>query len=139
MVALDGLDALVAHRLVQRRVEGDSVRVGMLHIVSEYAQEQLVGNDDAEAEEFRRAQAQWYLAYAEEARRGMHDSPAQEPAWLDRLDSERDNVRAALVWAVEHEYCALAVRMAAALGRYWSVRGYCREGCTGSNGSSRSP
>jgi len=123
---LDGLESLVDHSLVQRRDDGDSLRVSMLHVVREYAQERLV--DEGHAEEWRQAHANWYLAYAEAARQGIRDNPAQEPFWLDRQEVERANLLAALVWAVEHERSALAVRLAVALGRYWPLRGYYREG-----------
>lgn len=124
--ALDGLAALVDHSLIQRRDEGESVRVSMLHVVREYAQERLEAEGHAEA--CRQAHAEWYLAYAEQARQGIRDDPAREPYWLDRQEMERDNVRAALVWAVDHERTALAVRLAVALGRYWPLRGSYREG-----------
>src|SRR6185437_1752373 len=101
---LDGLESLVDHSLVQRRDDGDSVRVSMLHVVREYAQERLV--DEGHAEEGRQAHANWYLAYAEAARQGIRDNPAQEPFWLDRQEVERANLLAALVWAVEHERSA---------------------------------
>jgi tetratricopeptide (TPR) repeat protein len=49
--------------------------------------------------------------------------------WLDGLQAEHDNLRAALAWATEHEP-VLAGDTAAALWRYWQMRGYLREGRT---------
>lgn len=126
MRVLDALGALVDHCLVQRRDDGDSVSFTMLHVVREFAHEQLAASEHVD--DVRRAHAEWYLGYAAEAQRGMHDDPAREPVWLDHLHLERDNLRAALLWAVEREQATIAVHLAAALGRYWWLRGSYREG-----------
>lgn len=123
---LDGLGVLVAHSLLRRRDEADSVRFSMLHVVREYAQELLEGT--GEATDVRLAHARWCLAYAAGAQRSMRADPAHEAMWLDHLDVEQDNVRAALAWTIEHERADLAVQFASALGRYWWVRGHYRDG-----------
>jgi tetratricopeptide (TPR) repeat protein len=48
--------------------------------------------------------------------------------WIERLDAEHDNFRAALRWAVEQGQWETAARLAGALGRFWYVRGYLSEG-----------
>jgi tetratricopeptide (TPR) repeat protein len=48
--------------------------------------------------------------------------------WLDRLEQEHDNLRAALRWTIELHETDLALRLGAALGWFWFVRGYEREG-----------
>src|SRR5207249_719489 len=65
------------------------------------------------------------LAFAEEAEHNLK-GPSQE-TWLDKLEWERDNLRAAIENSKNHEH---ALRMAAALRRYWRVRGHLSEGRT---------
>jgi tetratricopeptide (TPR) repeat protein len=52
----------------------------------------------------------------------------EQGAWLDRLEQEHDNVRAALRWLLGRRDATTALRLGAALGRFWAMRGYLREG-----------
>jgi non-specific serine/threonine protein kinase len=54
---------------------------------------------------------------------------AQQQEWADRLEAEHDNMRAALSWALERESDA-ALRLAAALARFWEMRARFLEGST---------
>jgi tetratricopeptide (TPR) repeat protein len=65
-----------------------------------------------------------YLALAQEAAPALH-GPRQR-AWLDRLDAERDNLRAALAWALAHEPL-VALDLVVALYRFWEYRTEGRE------------
>ena len=70
-----------------------------------------------------------YLAYAEQAEPALH-GPAQL-AWLERLEREHDNLRAALAWLAECGPAEDGLRLAAALGArvsLWVTRGYLAEG-----------
>ncbi|MCC6756223.1 MAG: tetratricopeptide repeat protein, partial [Solirubrobacterales bacterium] len=51
----------------------------------------------------------------------------EQAGWLDRLEIEHDELRAALAWSLETDVPA-AVRLGGALGRFWQVRGHVREG-----------
>jgi predicted ATPase/DNA-binding SARP family transcriptional activator len=94
---------------------GGGVRYRMLETVRAYGAERrrAAGEDDALA----RAHAGYYLALAEEAEPELRRR--DQLRWLDRLAAERDNLRAALRWAVDSQEAALALRLAAALGWYW--------------------
>ncbi|MBV9094965.1 MAG: tetratricopeptide repeat protein [Streptosporangiaceae bacterium] len=123
---LDGLEELVDQSLL-RRVEGlaDSggPRFGMLFMVREYANEQLAGMPERARVE--RGHAATFLSLAETARRGLQG--ADEQQWLDRLEAEHQNIRAAIDWYTQREPCQ-ALRLAAAMSRFWGVRGHFTEG-----------
>ena len=53
---------------------------------------------------------------------------ADQKIWLQRLEHEQDNLRAALHWAVEHSEVEFAQRMAGALQPFWFRRGLWSEG-----------
>jgi non-specific serine/threonine protein kinase len=102
----------------------DQGRLRMLETIREYAHEQLAATGEiATAQE---AHAHYYLALAEAAAATM--TGPDQPAWLDRLEQEHDNLRAALTWAVETAHPLLGARLAAALWSFWLMRGYSSEG-----------
>ena len=112
---LDDLQSLVDKSLVRRTGE----RFWMLETIREFALERLEESGAAGA--VRGRLASWVLAFAREARPQL--AAARQAEWLDRVDAERDNVRAALEWALESDAGDLAVEVAAGLGRFWWVRG----------------
>ncbi len=123
---LDGLEELVDQSLL-RRVEGvagaGGPRFGMLFLVREYAAERLA--ELPERARVEESHAATFLALAEAARRRLQGPGEQE--WLDRLEAEHQNIRAAIDWYTLHEPCE-ALRLAAAMSRFWGVRGNFTEG-----------
>jgi predicted ATPase/DNA-binding SARP family transcriptional activator/DNA-binding CsgD family transcriptional regulator len=100
-------------------------RYRLLEPVRQYAGEKLAASGDAEV--VRSRHAEFFLALAEEAEpqlKGPH-----QVEWLDRLETEHDNLRAALSWALGREL-DLGARMAGALCLFWYTRGYLSEGRT---------
>ena len=91
-----GLSALVDHSLVQQREEGGEPRFGMLHVIREYALERLEERGGRGAAPGARG----LLPGAGRAG-GAGVERAGAGAWLDRLEREHDNLRAALGWARE--------------------------------------
>ena len=125
---LDLLAQLVDKSLVLVAAEdgpqSEEARYRMLEPVRQYASEMLA--EGGEAQEIRRRHAEFFLALAEEADLGLEG--AQQAAWLRRLDEEHDNIRVALSWSLGRDGDAgLGLRMGAALGEFWYLRGY-REG-----------
>ena len=116
---LDSLQSLVDKSLVRRTDE----RFSMLETIREYAAERL--EQSGEAEEFQRRHAEFFLALAEEAYPNLKGSPK---AWLDRLEAEDDNLRAALDRLEAAGKSQLALQLAGALYRYWYMRGHLGEG-----------
>ena len=121
---LDGVASLVDKSLLSQDEAGPEPRFLMLETIREYALERLETSGEAAAT--RRRHAEYYLALAEQAAPELHG--AQQVAWLDRLDREHDNLRAALGWSRQSGEAELGLRLAGALGWFWSVRGYWTDG-----------
>jgi predicted ATPase/DNA-binding CsgD family transcriptional regulator/Tfp pilus assembly protein PilF len=121
----DGISSLLDKSLL-RQEEGPNgePRLVMLETVHEFAREKL--EESAEAEEIKRVHAQYFLTLAEEAYPELKGSHQLE--WLERLEAEHDNMRAALSWAIERKEVEVALRLGGALSWFWSVRGYHGEG-----------
>jgi predicted ATPase len=96
----------------------------LLETLREYARERLAAS--GEAETVARRHAETYLALAEAAAPELHRR--DQVAWLDRLEREQANLRAALDWLGAHDRWVDALRLATALGWFWIVRGHYAEG-----------
>ncbi len=121
---LDGVVALVDRSLVAPEPQGGEPRFRMLETVREFALEALAAS--GEEEMTRRAHAARLLALAETAR--PHLLGFMQDEWLDHLEIERANLRAALVWAIDGGHADLALRLVNALWLFWNKRGSWREG-----------
>jgi predicted ATPase/transcriptional regulator with XRE-family HTH domain len=124
-VALDGVVSLVDKSLATRTetVGSAEPRVMMLETIREFARERLAVSGEEEA--LHRAHAAYYLALAELTEPEV-TGPHQR-ASLDRLETELDNLRAALAWAIETGDGETAMRIGGALWRFWQMRGYLSE------------
>jgi predicted ATPase len=122
---LDGVQSLVEKSLL-RQEEGPQAepRFVMLETIHEYAREKL--EESGETEEISRAHAAYFLSLAEEAEPELK-GPGQI-GWLERLEAEHDNFRAALSWSLGSGETELALRLAGALWWFWHVRGHWSEG-----------
>ena len=118
-VTLESLGTLVDNNLLRRR-DG---RFVMLETVRRFAVEQL---EETGADELRRRHAEWLTELAETM---QERTLAGEDitVWMDRIQPEHDNIRAALAWSLEHEP-ELTLRQASAFRLFWEVRGNFREG-----------
>jgi predicted ATPase/class 3 adenylate cyclase len=123
--ALEGVESLVEKSLLrQEKGPNGEPRFVMLETVHEYAREKL--QESGEAEEVKKHHAEFFLALAEEGESGMRG--AEAATWLERIESEHDNLRAALSWSLAQEEVELGLRLAGALWRFWHLRGYYSEG-----------
>lgn len=122
---LEELESLVDESLVQQREDATGEpRFLMLETIREYALEKL--DESGEAEVIRRRHADYYLHLAEAAY--PHLTGAEQATWLSRLDTNHDNLRAALGWVRETHDTDLLLRLCSALWLFWYMRGYLSEG-----------
>ncbi len=119
------LESLVDKSLIRRSegVDGE-VRFGMLETIRDFAHEQLVAA--GKESELRGRHAAWYLALAERVQPELMAS--EKGRWLDLLDQEHDNLRAAIGCAIETGAVETAMRLVSALWRFWQMRGHLAEG-----------
>jgi predicted ATPase/class 3 adenylate cyclase len=117
------LQSLLDKSLLRKLGSELEQRYWMLETIREYAAEQLEAF--GEADEISRRHAAHYLALAEEALPSLRGNPKE---WLDRLQAEHDNFRAALDWLEASDQTQQALELAGALSRFWYLRGHLAEG-----------
>lgn len=132
---LDGVESLLDKSLLRHEEGVDAEdRFSMLETLREYALEALfAGKTDAHDKVdsvgadalIERHHAEYYLSLAEAAEPELRGT--QQATWLDRLESDHANLRAALQWSAKHD-ADIVLRLVAALWRYWWLRGYLSEG-----------
>jgi predicted ATPase/class 3 adenylate cyclase/DNA-binding CsgD family transcriptional regulator len=123
---LDHLAALVDKSLVLAEEVNGSTRYRLLETVRQYAAERLAARAGSELDETRGAHRDHYLALVETA--GTHLRGRDAVAWLDRLEAEFDNIRAALAFSLAHPDSAEpGLRLAAGLRWFCNMRGHAGE------------
>jgi predicted ATPase len=122
-IVLDSLCALLNFGFLRREVVAGAPRFVMPETIREYAKEQLEASGEQEASQ--RRHAVFFLALAEDAMPALLGP--DQAAWLDRLQTEHHNLRAAFRWSIAQDP-ELALQLAAALWRFWYARGHIREG-----------
>jgi predicted ATPase/transcriptional regulator with XRE-family HTH domain len=133
---LQGLATLVDHSLLRQdaMLPGEAEpRISMLETLREFAGERLAESGEVEA--LRHRHGCYYADLAETAEPELYG--ATKVALVARLAREHDNLRAVLSWAVRHgdlatvvQRHAIGLRVAAALGRFWLLKGDLTEGYT---------
>jgi predicted ATPase/transcriptional regulator with XRE-family HTH domain len=123
--ALEAVEALVDHSLLRQHAGTvGEPRLVMLETIREYALEQLVTSGERDATEL--AHAHHYLALAEAAELELRGP--EQIQWMGRLETELDNLRAALLWAQIHDVQETGLRLAGALWYFWFLSGRLTEG-----------
>jgi predicted ATPase/DNA-binding CsgD family transcriptional regulator len=125
MSILDLVTSLADKSLVIAETHGREARYRMLETVRQYAHERLL--QAGEEAEVRTRHRVWYLDLAERAEARIYGP--EQTTWLERLEVEHDNLRAALGWSsTEEEDAEIRVRLAAALYRFWHYHTHWGEG-----------
>jgi predicted ATPase len=125
MPVLEGLQELVDQSLLRqvRRPGLSTARYVMLEIIREYAAERL--DTMPEADGVRDAHAAAFLAIV--AADGRPQAGLAKKDWLERAGAELNNIRVALSWYRRRDP-PVALRLAASLSAFWSLRGHHTEG-----------
>jgi predicted ATPase len=123
---LDCAASLIDKSLLRRNDPAPSPEphMRMLDTIREYALERLA--DSGEEAIVRRQHATYFLSLAEQAAAELKGP--RRTTWLNRLEDEHDNLRAALRWAKEQREVQIGLRLAVALEQFWELRSYLSEG-----------
>jgi predicted ATPase len=116
---LDVLASLVDKSLLRKTDK----RFAMLETIREFATERLEASGHADG--LRMRHAEFFLALAEEAFPHLKGAPKD---WLERLEADHDNLRAALDHFESAGHSQESLQLAGALYRFWYMRGHLREG-----------
>jgi predicted ATPase/DNA-binding CsgD family transcriptional regulator len=121
---LELLGRLAAKSLVQVELDqGGEARYRLLETVRQYAWERLL--EAGEAVTIRARHRDWFVGLAARAERAMAAGAEQLP-WLERLERDHDNLRAALAHCLDDDPQA-GLRMACCLLQFWRVRAWLTE------------
>jgi tetratricopeptide (TPR) repeat protein len=116
---LDGLTSLVEKSLVRHHEE----RFRMLETIREFALERL--EESGEVEQVARRHVAFFVDFASQ---DESDPRLVTPEWLERMDSEQENIRAALQLARRLDDPRLELQLATLVVRYWELGGHLAEG-----------
>jgi len=120
----DTLQSLLDKSLLRKRDTTQEPRYWMLETIREYATERL--ENSGEADEIGRRHAERFLTLAEEAE--PHLRSGDPTTWLERLEPEHDNLRAALDYLIAAGETQLVLRLVSAVSNFWMFRGHISEG-----------
>lgn len=121
---LDLLSRLVDKSLVLVEERNGEARYRMLDTIQQYAREKALQSGDAAR--VRERHLDFFVTMAEEAE--AHLRSAAQLTWLNRLEAEAHNLRAALGWSQARGEIEAGLRLASALFWFWLLRGYANEG-----------
>lgn len=120
---LDLLTRLVDKSLVIAQEGSGETRFGMLETVRQYGHEKLV--EAGEWEDVRDRHLEFFVQFARMADQKIKS--AERPEWTHRVETENENLRAALEWSTERGG-DFGLRLVGAMFRFWQLRGYFWEG-----------
>jgi predicted ATPase/class 3 adenylate cyclase len=121
---VEALDQLADQSLLRRVPDFDEPRFLMLQTIREFATERLA--ESGEAGTIRNRHVEAFIALAQQAEPNLFGPHRRE--WLDRLEIDHDNFRAALDWCLDSGHTRLAMRLAGVFWRFWQMRGHIHEG-----------
>ncbi len=122
---LDLLMHLADKSMILAEAQDGQTRYRLLETVRQFCHDRLL--EAEEVWEIQRKHRDWYLVLAEQSELGLQGS--EQGVWVKRLETEHDNLRAALDLCKAQEGGAnKGLRLAGILWRFWEIHGYFREG-----------
>ena len=121
---LDVLAQLVDKSMVEVEPGSAGIRYRMLETFRQYARENLL--EAGEVADYRARHRDHYLVLA--ARAAPELEGRDQVEWLDRLEADHDNLRAALDWSRSEPHGRALAGLAVGLWPFWLVRGHITEG-----------
>jgi non-specific serine/threonine protein kinase len=121
---MDLLTQLVNKSLVVMEEQEGETRYRLPETVRQYARDKLL--ESGEAALLRGRHLEWFLGLVEQGEPGIWGP--DQAAWLERLEVEHDNLRAALEWSKAEENAEKGLRLAGALMRFWFIHSHFSEG-----------
>jgi len=121
---VDSLDQLADQSLLRRLPDFDEPRFLMLQTIRDFAAERL--EESGEAHRIRDRHLEAFIALARQAQPHLFGPRRKE--WLDRLEEDHDNFRAALEWAIAAGKAQQAMSLSGLFWRFWQMRGHIHEG-----------
>jgi predicted ATPase/DNA-binding SARP family transcriptional activator/transcriptional regulator with XRE-family HTH domain len=121
---LELLSYLEDKSLVTVEDRGEYARYGLLETIRQYARDKL--HRSGENLRIRNRQLEFFVEFVEAAEPQLFGTG--QVVWLNRLELEYDNLRAAVEWTRESGAVLATLRLAGALRRFWYVRGQHGEG-----------
>ncbi|MCD6034128.1 MAG: hypothetical protein K0S78_6314, partial [Thermomicrobiales bacterium] len=116
------IESLADKSLIQ--LTGDEPRIRMLQVIRDFGQERLA--ESPQHQVIAQRHAAYFLALAEESEQLLAGS--EQTRWLDLLEREQANLRAAVDWLRDEGQIEEALRLGGALWRFWWLRGDIDEG-----------
>ncbi len=102
----------------------NGARYKLLETIRQYAWEELLAS--GEVAWMRDRHLAFFLEWTKQAEPKLHS--AEQLSWLNRLEAEHDNLRAALAWSLESGQAEAGLHLAVAIGSFWCRYGYISEG-----------
>lgn len=122
--ALELIESLADKSLIRLFDDGTQQRLAMFETIRDFARERLA--EQGELKVIGERHAAYFLRLAEQAEPLL--AGREQTAWLPRLEREQANLRAAVAWLRERGQAEQALRLCAALWRFWWLRGDISEG-----------
>ncbi len=118
------LTHLVEKSLVVAEDRGAEVRYRLLEPMRQYALDKLL--EASEASAIRARHRGFFLTLAQRGQAGLIGPDPQ--VWLTRVETEHDNIRAALRWSIDTDDLEAAAHLGSVMARFWARRGFLNEG-----------
>jgi non-specific serine/threonine protein kinase len=113
--------------LIAETLRAGEARYRMFEIIRQYVREQMIQMD--EYTEICDRHLSCFVTLAESVAPQLIET--EQARWLDVVETEYDNFRAAIIWAAEQRRGEWGLRLCCALYQFWAVRGRANEGYNG--------